>query len=97
MDQLGFSEPDAIFAGDSGNDIDVFRSSIPSIVVANADPTVKQSAQELGAPQLYVASGSLPGLNGNYSAGVLEGICHFWPETRQWLLSDTSRLDPNPT
>lgn len=85
MDQLGFSISDAVFAGDSGNDIDVFRSSIPSIVVANADPTVKQSAQELGTPQLYVATGRLAGLNGNYSAGVLEGTCHFWPEVRQWL------------
>ncbi len=80
MEQLGFGIQDAVFAGDSGNDFDVFRSSIPSIVVANADPTIKQSARELGVPQLYVASGRLPGLNGNYSAGVLEGTCHSGPK-----------------
>lgn len=97
MDQLGFSVQDAIFAGDSGNDIDVFRSSIPSIVVANADSTIKRSAQELGAPQLYVASGRLTGLNGNYSAGVLEGTCHFWPEVHQWLQPSLFHLDPNLT
>ncbi len=97
MDQLGFSVPDTIFAGDSGNDLDVFRSSIPSIVVANADPQVKQLAQEPDASQVYVASGKLPGLNGNYTAGVLEGTCHFWPEVHQWLKHSLFHLDPNPT
>jgi hypothetical protein len=28
------------------------------------------------------------GMNGNYSAGILEGIAHFLPQTRAWLEED---------
>ncbi len=85
MDHLGFSVQDVIFAGDSGNDLDVFRSSIPSIVVGNATAAIKQMAQDASPPDLYIATGCQEGLDGNYSAGVLEGVCHFWPDVREWI------------
>lgn len=28
---------------------------------------------------------TLPGMNGNNSDGVLEGLVHFLPHTRKWL------------
>ena len=35
--------------------------------------------------RLYLARGGLLGMNGNYSAGVLEGVVHFLPHTLGWL------------
>jgi len=32
-----------------------------------------------------VATGGYLGMNGNYSAGIIEGIAHFWPEIDAWL------------
>ena len=43
------------------------------------------------ASRLYLAGGGLLGMNGNYSAGVLEGIVHFMPQTAAWL--DQQRAD----
>jgi len=37
------------------------------------------------AASLYLAHGGLLGMNGNYSAGILEGVVHFIPATRDWL------------
>jgi hypothetical protein len=34
---------------------------------------------------LYVAQGGYLGMNGNYSAGILEGLAHYWPEVDTWL------------
>lgn len=85
MWRQGFQSQNTLFAGDSGNDLDVFRSDIPSVVVANADPEIKRWAQNIGSDRLYVASGQLHELNGNYRSGILEGVCHFWPEVYQWL------------
>ena len=84
--QQGFNLHDTVFCGDSGNDIEVLVSAIPSVLVANANPEVKQSALELAerggcSEQLYVAKGGFHGMNGNYSGGVLEGIAHYHPDT----------------
>ena len=85
MQRHNFQNQDTLFAGDSGNDMDVFRSSIPSVLVANAEPEIKRWALGRDGENLYVASGNLFELNGNYRAGILEGACHYWPEVRQWL------------
>ena len=90
MQQCGFSSADTVFAGDSGNDLQVLSSAIPAVLVANASPEVRVAAEQqataLGhASQLYLAAGGLLGMNGNYSAGVLEGIIHFIPQTEVWL------------
>lgn len=79
-----------VFAGDSGNDLPVLTSGLQAIVVANARDEVKQAAIRATAERglencLYVARGGLLGMNGNYAAGILEGIVHFIPEARSWL------------
>ncbi len=84
MAQAGFAETETLFAGDSGNDLLVLTSEIPSVLVANGRATVKAAAQAGAAAagwgdRLYLAQGHWQGLNGNYSAGILEGLHHYYP------------------
>jgi HAD superfamily hydrolase (TIGR01484 family) len=79
-----------VFAGDSGNDMQVMTSGLPSVLVANASEAVRRESQELAAAnghleQLHQARGDFLGMNGNYGAGILEGIAHFLPETVVWM------------
>lgn len=90
MHQQGYSPNRTIFAGDSGNDLHALTSHINGILVANAEPDVKTRAldtvQAAGlADTLYLAEGDFLGMNGNYSAGVLEGLAHYLPETLDWM------------
>jgi HAD superfamily hydrolase (TIGR01484 family) len=90
MQQCGFTNTETVFAGDSGNDLPVLASEIPAVVVANASEEVRIAAQREAAAlghssQLYLATGGLLGMNGNYSAGVLEGVVHFIPRAVAWL------------
>jgi len=80
IERKGFTESETIFAGDSGNDLDVFLSSIPSVLVANADDEVRLAASTAPEDSHYLAHGGFLGMNGNYSAGILEGIAHYRPE-----------------
>lgn len=85
----GFTNERTLFSGDSGNDLDVLTSEIPAVLVANAPDQVRQKAIELSQKNghsscLYLACGA-HGRNGNYSAGILEGLVHFIPETRDWI------------
>lgn len=85
MNTLGFGLDDTIFAGDSGNDLAVLVSPIKSILVANATEQVRQKALEdakaVGqSDALYLAHGYFYGMNGNYSAGILEGVMHYMPQ-----------------
>jgi HAD superfamily hydrolase (TIGR01484 family) len=87
---LGIPLARTVFAGDSGNDMDVLTSNIPSVLVANAQDTVRNEALALTtarghASSLYLAQGGLAEMNGNYSAGILEGVAYFIPATRIWL------------
>jgi len=82
--KLGFAAQDTLFAGDSGNDLSVLSSTIPAVLVANASAEVKQAAQAQAAAAghaaaLYIANGGFLGMNGNYSAGILEGMAYFYP------------------
>ncbi len=86
MQRKGFPRRNTVFAGDSGNDLDVLLSEIPSVVVANADIDVKRQVAHTDSAALYIAKGDYLGMNGNYSAGILEGAAHFWPEIAAWLL-----------
>jgi sucrose-6F-phosphate phosphohydrolase len=93
MQHQGFSVENTIFAGDSGNDLQVLTSAIKSVLVANASPEIKEEAVQLAqlqstGPALYLAKGDFMGMNGNYSAGILEGIAHFLPHTQQWMKTD---------
>jgi hypothetical protein len=46
---------------------------------------IKSSREQGLADFLYVAKGNLLGMNGNYSAGILEGLVHYHPETKDWI------------
>ena len=86
MKQLGFDLSNTIFAGDSGNDVAVLTSPIRSVLVANASSDVRDEAKQLALnlgqiDALYFAHGGFFGMNGNYSAGILEGVAHYMPET----------------
>jgi len=83
-----------LFAGDSGNDLEVLCSDINAVLVANASDEVRAEALQLAAQAgttaaLYTARGGLRGMNGNYSAGILEGLVHYLPDTDAWLALDT--------
>jgi sucrose-6F-phosphate phosphohydrolase len=90
-EQQGFDPQHTVFAGDSGNDLPVVTSGeLQSVLVKNAHPDVinaaKKALSQKGAgEQLYVAQGGFLQMNGNYSAGVLEGVAHFLPQTKSWL------------
>lgn len=92
----GFDDSNTIFCGDSGNDIEVLVSHIPAVLVANSQPEVRDVAVRLAAgngqaDRLYVARGDFMGMNGNYSAGILEGVAHYRPDTVAWM-----GFDPAP-
>jgi len=89
---LNINSSETLFAGDSGNDIPVLSSPIPSVLVANASNEVKQKAladakQNNTEESLYYATGNLNNMNGNYCAGVLEGFVHFHPNFETTLQS----------
>ncbi|WP_305908944.1 HAD-IIB family hydrolase [Methylomarinum sp. Ch1-1] len=91
--QLGYHPTDVVFAGDSGNDLPVLGSAIRSVLVANATDEIKQAAQQLArrnghGDALYIAAARGLHMNGNYAAGVLEGVWHFAPDFRDKLQQD---------
>ena len=84
------SEDLAVFAGDSGNDMDALTSGLRAILVKNATEDVREEALEIlskkqMADRLYLARGDFLGMNGNYTAGVLEGLAYFFPQTEKWI------------
>jgi len=90
MQQKNFTPQQTVFAGDSGNDLPVLTSGLQAVLVGNARDVVREEALQgvqLAGHQtsLYLARGGLLGMNGNYSAGVLEGLVHFLPHTLEWL------------
>jgi HAD superfamily hydrolase (TIGR01484 family) len=92
MKQKHFGIEQTVFAGDSGNDLPVLTSKINSVLVKNAREDVRKEALSKvntdGHPgSLYLAQGDFMDMNGNYSAGVLEGLAHFIPESKAWLTS----------
>ena len=98
--QRQFSRDRTLFAGDSGNDIPVLASPIPAILVANATAAVRDEACRLAQrsgqqERLYLAQGGYLGMNGNYSAGVLEGVAHYLPECAAWLQQAAQQLTPD--
>lgn len=90
MRYQGFDLNNIVFAGDSGNDIPVLVSAIPSVLVANAAQAVIEQAhcQSMGQATMtafYQARGGFLGMNGNYCAGILEGVAHYHPDTVHWM------------
>jgi hypothetical protein len=90
MERKGFRERQTVFAGDSGNDLPVLTSSLQAVLVANASDEVRREALHEAAAnglrdRLYLAQGGYLGMNGNYAAGVIEGLAHYIPATRKWM------------
>ena len=62
----------------------------------NSQPQVRELARRLAAEggwgdRLYIAGGDFMGMNGNYAAGMLEGIAHYHPEAIDWMAFDSER------
>ena len=90
MQQLKFDYSETVFAGDSGNDICVMSSPIQSVLVANAEEEVRNTAIKQAQDNhqqntLYLAQGNFMDMNGNYSAGILEGVVHYIPQVENWI------------
>jgi sucrose-6F-phosphate phosphohydrolase len=90
MQQEHFLEDNTVFAGDSGNDLDVLTSGLQSILVKNATEDIRKEALKKLSEKnltyrLYLPQGDFLGMNGNYAAGLLEGLVHFLPETRELI------------
>lgn len=88
--KLNIPEKYTLFAGDSGNDLDVLASALPAVLVANAANSVREQAlkrayEQGNADRLYLAKGGFAGMDGHYAAGILEGLAHFIPEAQNWL------------
>lgn len=85
MEHLKMPTSRTVFAGDSGNDLPVLVSDLQAVLVKNATDEVRQEALKLAKQNgalhnLYLAQGNFLGMNGNYSAGALEGLAHYLPE-----------------
>lgn len=71
-----------VYAGDSGNDIEPLTSGYKAIVVHNALPEVIDEVKLIASSKkveqkIYYATGGYKGMNGNYVAGILEGLQKF--------------------
>jgi len=97
MQEEQFPEDRTVFAGDSGNDLDVLTSGLQAILVKNAMDEVRKEAVEKLSDKhmlnrLYLPEGNFLGLNGNYAAGVVEGLFHFFPETEQLIANAAGQV-----
>ncbi|MDZ7804606.1 HAD-IIB family hydrolase [Thiohalophilus sp.] len=97
MQSQAFPVDTTVFSGDSGNDLEVLTSEIQATLVNNASEAIKQQATEMAEQngyvnRLYIARGDFLDMNGNYAAGILEGLAHYIPHTRKWMTeTETSR------
>nr|CRH06827.1 putative HAD-superfamily hydrolase [Candidatus Magnetococcus massalia] len=79
--QIGNSH--TLFAGDSGNDMEVLTSDIPSVLVANAHADIRQQArasvQQSGLSHtLFLPTpNDTPG-SGCYGDGILQAFAHYF-------------------
>jgi sucrose-6F-phosphate phosphohydrolase len=97
MRQEQFSEDQTVFAGDSGNDLDVLTSGLRAILVKNAMDEVRKEAVKVLSDKhmmhrLYLPKGNFWDMNGNYAAGVIEGMAHFMPETAELIANAMEKI-----
>ena len=98
MQQEHFPEDRTVFAGDSGNDLDVLTSGLQTILVKNATEDIREDAlkklsEKNLTNRLYLPHGNLFGMNGNYAAGLMEGLVHFIPETGELIAKAVEKSD----
>ena len=89
-DSLGHADDTLLFGGDSGNDLDVLISEVPSVLVANGDAPTREAARDGAlragnAARLHLCEPHPEalrplGLDGNYAGGLVDGLLHFHPE-----------------
>jgi hypothetical protein len=89
MRQEGFTQANTVCSGDSGNDLAMLTGPLQATLVANATAEVRADAEAMAEAAgtqslLYQARGDFRGMNGYYSAGILEGVAHYLPETLEW-------------
>jgi len=66
-EKLELNKDSIIFAGDEGNDLDVFASGIPSILVGNARDEIRRKIEKMNTDSIYFAKGE-------NVEGIIEGI-----------------------
>jgi len=98
IQQEQFPEEHTVFAGDSGNDLDVLTSGLQAILVKNATEdirieAVKKLSENNLTNRLYLPKGNFWGMNGNYAAGVMEGLVHFIPETGELIAKAVEKIN----
>jgi sucrose-6F-phosphate phosphohydrolase len=94
MQRLGFSTENTLYSGDSGNDMPVLLSEISSVLVNNAQSEVKEEAAGYSSgDSLYFAKGGFMQMNGNYSAGILEGLAHYHPALAAQMLNKSDNQE----
>lgn len=92
IEEKGHIPEQLVFSGDSGNDLEVLCSDLQATLVGNATNEVREQAIKLARAngtesQLYLAKGGFMGMNGNYAAGILEGLAHYMPKIADRLKS----------
>lgn len=92
LSQENMAPEQALFAGDSGNDLSVLASGLRVVMPRNGKEEVRKEAcrllekKERGlSRQLYQAKGGFLGFDGHVLGGVLEGLCMHFPHTRDWM------------
>lgn len=100
MKKYEIPESGLVFSGDSGNDLPALTSGLQAVLVRNAAEDVRSQAAAAVAEKgiesrLYFARGDFLGMNGNYAAGVLEGLSHFMPWTEPWVREAIEIADRN--
>jgi HAD superfamily hydrolase (TIGR01484 family) len=80
-EEYGTDIGDAVFCGDSGNDIFPLTAGFSGVLVRNADEQLVQDVKNAMAKnpnlKVYFAKGGFKGLSGYYTSGVIEGAFHY--------------------
>ncbi|AGA90958.1 HAD-superfamily hydrolase, subfamily IIB [Thioflavicoccus mobilis 8321] len=80
-EEFGVPKGEAVFCGDSGNDIFPLTAGFSGVLVRNADEQLVENVRKAMAedPKLkvYFARGGFNGLSGYYTSGVIEGAYHY--------------------
>ena len=57
---------------------------------------IKQLSRRHMANHLYLPAGNFYGMNGNYAAGLLEGLAHYIPETGELIAGAVEKVGTSP-
>jgi HAD superfamily hydrolase (TIGR01484 family) len=86
---LKYDDQEVVFAGDSGNDLEVLISPIQSVLVANATPELKTQVlvlvKQQGTEQQFYQAINSNHHSGHYSSGILQGVFHYLPAFKQHI------------